>query len=187
VLFVVIGWSIAAFVASKAQERFHAAHVVQAGSTILCTGAISATAIAAFEWPIAVLLAALFFMGSGVGTITTGGLTLLQGRASAQEMGRVTSAHQFLRSLGFAYGAAVGGAVLFFVIASQIDDVEAIRDLLGGEDGALNDTAVAALQDGFVWALAATAIFTVIAVVSAYKLVRTRHQFADPILLTHPV
>ena len=187
VLFVVIGWSLAAFVASKAQERFHAALVVQVGSTILVTGAISATALTALEWPVAILLAALFIMGSGVGTITTGGLTLLQGRASTQEMGRVTSAHQFLRSLGFAYGAAVGGAVLFFVVSNQIDDVEAIRDLLGGEEAALNDAAVAALQDGFVWALAATAIFTVIAVVSAYKLVRTRDQFADPALMTRSV
>lgn len=182
VLFLVIGWSIAAFVASKAQERFHAAFVVQVGSTILFTFAVAATVVTALEWPVPVLLGALFMMGSGIGTITTGGLTLLQGRASATEMGRVTSAHQFLRSLGFAYGAAVGGAVLFFVVSHQIDDVEAIRDLLGGEDAALNEAAVAALQDGFVWALAANGIFTLITIVSAFKLVRTRGKFAAPTL-----
>ena len=187
VLFLVIGWSIAAFVASKAQERFHAAFVVQTGSVILFTGAVAATAVAALEWPVAVLLAALFVMGSGVGTITTGGLTLLQRRASAQEMGRVSSAHQFLRSLGFAYGAAVGGAVLFFVVSNQIGDVEAIRDLLSDEDAALNDAAVAALQNGFVWALAATAIFTAIAVVSAYRLVRTRDGYVNPTPAARPV
>lgn len=187
VLFVVVGWSIAAFVASKAQERFHPAQVVQVGSTILFTGAVASAVVTAVEWPVAVLLAALFVMGSGVGTITTGGLTLLQGRASATEMGRVTSAHQFLRSLGFAYGAAVGGAVLFFVISRQIDDVETIRDLLGGEDATLNEAAVSALQNGFVWALAATTVFTIIASVSAYKLVRTRDQFAKPALAARPV
>ena len=187
VLFLVIGWSIAAFVASKAQERFHAAFVVQAGSALLFTFALAATAVTAFELPVAVLLATLFMMGSSIGTITTGGLTLLQGRANPTEMGRVTSAHQFLRSLGFAYGAAVGGAVLFFVIAQQIDDVESIRDLLGGEDAALNEAAVAALQDGFVWALAATTIFTLITVISAFKLVRNRSNYPDPSVLVRPV
>lgn len=187
VLFLVIGWSIAAFVASKAQEKYHPALVVQAGATILLSATGAAVLCVAFEVPIPVLLASLFLMGSGIGTITTGGLTLLQGRASAAEMGRVTSAHQFLRSLGFAYGAAVGGAVLFFVIARQIDDVEAIRDLLGGDNALLDIAAIAALHDGFVWALAANGVFTAIAMVSANRLVRTRDQFPNPNLEVQPV
>ena len=187
VLFLVIGWSIAAFVASKAQERFHAAFVVQFGSALLFSFTVLATVVAGLQWPVPLLLVTLFMMGSGIGTITTGGLTLLQGRADATEMGRVTSAHQFLRSLGFAYGAAVGGAVLFFVIAQQIDDVEAIRELLGGDDTSLNDAAVAALQDGFVWALIANGIFTLITVISAFKLVRTRNAFPNPAQVAHPV
>ena len=88
-------------------------------------------------------------------------------------MGRVTSAHQFVRTLGFTYGAAVGGAVLFFVVSQQIGDVEAIRDVLGGESAALNVQASAALQDGYSWALGTTALFTVIAGGSAIKLVRS--------------
>lgn len=187
VLFLVIGWSIAAFVASKAQEKFHAAFVVQVGAMILFTATVLATVLTALESTVAVLLASLFFMGSGIGTITTGGLTLLQGRASPSEMGRVTSAHQFLRSLGFAYGAAVGGAVLFFVVSRQIDDVEAIRDLLGGDDTSLNAAAVAALQDGFSWALAANGLFTVVALVSAWRLVRTRDEFSNPTAEVLPV
>lgn len=182
VLFLVIGWSIAAFVASKAQEKFHAALVVHGGSVLLVTATVAAVVSVELEVPVPILLASLFFMGAGIGTITTGGLTLLQGRASANEMGRITSAHQFLRSLGFAYGAAVGGAVLFFVVSQQIGDVEAIRDLLGGDDALLNDAAVAALQDGFVWALMANGGFTVIALASAWRLVRTRGQFAGPAL-----
>jgi len=185
VLFLVIGWSTAAFVASKAQEKFHAALVVQAGSMMLATATSAAALSVAFRVPIPILLASLFFMGSGIGTITTGGLTLLQGRASASEMGRVTSAHQFLRSLGFAYGAAVGGAVLFFVVSLQIGDVEAIRDLLGGDDTLLNDGAIAALQDGFFWALAANGVFTLIALVSAFRLVRSRDQFPAPDLVVN--
>ena len=179
VLFLVVGWSLAAYVASKAQERFHAAHVVRAGSQLLIFATASATIATAMMWPIAVLLALFFLVGGGIGSITTSGLTILQGRASTDEMGRVTSAHQFVRSLGFAYGAAVGGAVLFFVVSLQISDVEAIRDLLGGESGTLDQDAVAALQDGYVWALGATAIFTLIAASSAIKLVRSIGMFAS--------
>ena len=173
VLFVVIGWTTGAYVASRAQERVHAAYVVRAGSMLLITATALTTAVTALELPVPILLGVFFFVGAGIGSITTSGLTILQSRASAKEMGRVTSAHQFVRSLGFAYGAAVGGAVLFFVISRQISDVEAIRDLLGGDAAELNEDAVAALQDGYAWALGATALFTLIAGSSAIKLVRS--------------
>lgn len=179
VLFVVIGWSTAAWVASKAQERMHAAYVVRAGALILAVSSIGVTIITAMMWHVAILLPVFFLVGAGIGTITTAGLAILQGRASTQEMGRVTSAHQFLRSLGFAYGAAVGGAVLFFVISRQISDVEAIRDLLGGEAASLNADAINALQDGYVWALGATALFTLIAGSSAIKLVQSIGLFQN--------
>ncbi len=178
VLFLVIGWSLAAYVASKAQEKFHAELVVRTGSQLLMVATVSATIATALELPVAILLGVFFFVGAGIGSITASGLTILQGRASAEEMGRVTSAHQFVRSLGSAYGAAVGGAVLFFVVSRQISDVEAIRDLLGGDAGSLNADAIAALQDGYVWALGATAVFTFIAGSSAMKLVRNIGLFA---------
>ncbi len=177
VLFLVIGWSLAAYVASKAQERTHPAYVVRAGSRLLLVASVLAVITTAFEWRVAILLAVFFFVGAGIGSITTSGLTILQGRAMADEMGRVTSAHQFVRSLGFAYGAAVGGAVLFFVVSRQIDDVEIIRELLGGDSATLNQAAIDALQDGYVWALAATAVFTAIAARSAMKLVHNIGEY----------
>lgn len=177
VLFLVVGWSTASYVSSKAQERMHAAYVVRAGASVLIVATIVATAFTALESPIGLLMAAFFFVGVGIGSITTSGITILQGRASNDEMGRVSSAHQFVRSLGFAYGAAVGGAVLFFVVSRQIGDVEAIRDLLGGEDATLNPDAVNALHDGFVWALATTSLFTLIAGGASIMLVRSIGMF----------
>lgn len=180
VLFLVIGWSLAAFVASKAQERMHPAYVVQAGAILLVVATATATVVTALELSVGLLLVIFFLVGGGIGTITTAGLTILQGRASALEMGRVTSAHQFVRSLGFAYGAAVGGAVLFFVVSRQISDVEAVRELLGGEtDALLNTAAIDALQDGYVWALGVTAALTTIAAGSAVKLVRSIGLFSN--------
>ena len=177
VLFMVIGWSIASYVASKLQERMHAAYVVRGGSLMLITASAAATLVAGFELPRGVLMVAFFFVGTGIGSITTSGLTILQARAAPAEMGRVSSSHQFVRSLGFAYGAAVGGLVLFLVVSLQIGDVEAIRDLLGGDDVALDAEAVSALQDGYVWALAATGGFSAITLASATKLVRSIGRF----------
>jgi len=172
VLFLVIGWSTAAYLSSKAQERMHPAYVVRAGSVLLVAAAVLATVLTALEVHVGLLLASFVVVGAGIGTLTSAGYTMLQGRAAVEEMGRVTSSHQFVRSLGFAYGAAVGGAVLFLVVGRQIGDVEAIRDLLGGDAAQLNEAAIAALQDGFVWALGVTAGFTVVAALAARKLVQ---------------
>ncbi len=179
VLFLVIGWSCAAFAASKLQERIHAAHVVLLGTVLLISATSLATIVTALELHVAFLLVLFFFVGTGIGSITTSGLALLQGRARPEEMGRVSSAHQFVRSLGFAYGAAIGGLVLLFVVDLRIGDVEAIRDLLGGDDVTLDVAAVDALQTGYVWSLGVTAAFTAISVASAVKLVRSIGLFED--------
>lgn len=174
VVFLVIGWSIGAFVASKLQERMHAAFVVQGGSVLLFASTVAAAITTGLETSIPILLATFFFVGGSIGSITTSGLSILQSRAMPSEMGRVSSAHQFVRSLGFAYGAAVAGAVLFFVVARKIGDPEAIRDLLSDDSGStLNQEAVGALQEGYFWALVVTAAITSFAASSATKLVRS--------------
>ena len=76
------------------------------------------------------MLATASCVGWGIGTITTSNLALLQSHASAAEMGRVSSAHHFIRSLGFAYGAAIAGLVMFWVVDRRTGNAELIRDLL---------------------------------------------------------
>ena len=68
-------------------------------------------------------------------------------------MGRVNSAHQFIRTLGITYGVAVGGAILLFVVGNQIGDVEVVRDVLGGEDVVASGPTLDAIRDGLVWVL----------------------------------
>ena len=80
--------------------------------------------------PIPWVLATASCVGWGIGTITTSNLALLQSHASAAEMGRVSSAHHFIRSLGFAYGAAIAGLVMFWVVDRRTGNAELIRDLL---------------------------------------------------------
>ncbi|MEM9563931.1 MAG: MFS transporter [Actinomycetota bacterium] len=181
VLYMVIGWSLAAAVASRLLDHRQPPPVITLGTTLLAAGCVGATLAAGAETPTAVLFACFVVLGAGIGLVTTAGLALLQSRARAEEMGRASSAHQFLRSLGFAYGAALAGLVLFWVIGRRIDDVEAIRGLLG-DDGAaaLSTEARDALQAGYVAALGVMAVVASGTVVSAWRLRRERPVDPDP-------
>ena len=63
-------------------------------------------------------------------------------------MGRVNSAHQFIRTLSITYGVAVGGAILLFVVDRQTGDVEVVRDVLGGEDVVASPATLDAIREG---------------------------------------
>jgi MFS family permease len=184
VLFMVIGWSTAAWVASRMLERHQPPHVITRGSLALTAGSVGAAVAALVELPVVVLLLCFLVLGAGIGLMTTAGLALLQSRAEADEMGRASSAHQFLRSLGFAYGAALAGLVLLWVIGLQIDDVEAIRQLLGdegsGDGSTLPSEARDALQSGYVAALAVMALVASGTVVSARRLSREPAAGLEP-------
>jgi MFS family permease len=159
VLSTVLGWTTASWVTSRLLDRYTVPTVIRSAA-LLFFGASSAAAVAAaLDAPVPVLLVAFFFNGCGIGSITSSGLALLQSRAEAAEMGRVSAAHQFLRSLGFAYGAALAGLVLFTVIRLRIDDVETVRQLLGQSDDVPESAeAVAALRSGFIGAQTAMAV-----------------------------
>ena len=90
-------------------------------------------------------------MGASIGFVSTSGLTLLQSSADDAEMGRVNSAHQFVRTICITYGVAIGGAILLLVVDRQTGDVEAVRDVLGGEDVAASSATLDAVRDGLAW------------------------------------
>jgi hypothetical protein len=70
---------------------------------------------------------------------------------------RLTSAHQFIRTLCITYAVAIGGAVLLFVVGRQVGDVEVVRDVLSGEadagDVEVGSTTRQAVGDGLAWVL----------------------------------
>lgn len=98
---------------------------------------------------------------------------LLQSRADTAEMGRVSSAHQFIRSLGWAYGAAVSGMVLFWVLERTTGDVEAVRGLLDDSGTSLDTTLAADLSSAYAWSLGALAAISALTVPAALALFRS--------------
>ncbi len=173
VLWPTVGWAAASWVASKLQEHMRAQSVVVIGSFILTSGAVAVTAATAVTAPFPVVFAAFVWVGWGIGTITSSSLVLLQSRADTAEMGRVSSAHQFIRSLGWAYGAAVAGMVLFWVLERTAGDVEAVRGLLDDSGTSLDTTLAAALSSAYAWSLGALAAISALTVPAALALFRS--------------
>lgn len=172
VLWPTLGWSTSAWVSGALQQRFRAQTVALLGSAIITVGAVAVTAAAAAESPIPWLLAAFACVGWGIGTITTSSLALLQGRADLQEMGRVSSAHHFLRSLGFAYGAAVAGLVMFWVVDRRTGDAELVRGLLGEAETVVDAEVADALASAYTWSLGAMAVICALTLPAAIRLQR---------------
>jgi MFS family permease len=152
VLFLTVGWTSAAFLVSRLLEhRWREADAILLGSLILVPAVTLGGIGVALNWPIPVIFSAFFFMGTAIGFVSTSGLTLLQSSADDSEMGRVNSAHQFVRTICITYGVAVGGAILLFVVDRQIGDVEVVRDALGGEEIATSGPTLDAIRDGLAW------------------------------------
>ena len=173
VVWPTLGWSTAAWVSGKLQQHLRAQTVTLIGSTIMAVGALAVAVAAGLGTPVPWVLAAAFCVGWGVGTITTSSLALLQSRAEPAEMGRVSSAHQFIRSLGFAYGAAVAGLVLFWVVDRRTGDAEMVRGLLSDTAAVVDSRVADALASGYTWSLVAMAVLAVLTVPAAFALIHS--------------
>ena len=178
VLFLTVGWSSAAFVVSRLLERWSEADAILFGSILMIPAVIGAALGVALTWPIPVIFGAFFVMGLSIGFVSTAGLTLLQASADDSEMGRVNSAHQFIRTIGITYGVAVGGAILLFVVGNQVGDVEVVREVLGGEDVNASGATLEAIRDGLVWVLGFSGIAGLACIAAAMVLWRNTRRLA---------
>ncbi|RMH74505.1 MAG: MFS transporter [Actinomyces sp.] len=167
VLFLTVGWTSAAWVSSRLQDRHRGERVAWWGALLLAPASVAAAVTVLAGVAVPLVFVAFFALGGGVGMVSTSALATLQGRARASEMGRVSSAHQFLRTLAISYGTAVAGAVLFAVVAARTGDVSAVRDLLGGAAPATSSATATALADGYGLALGVLALVCVAALAPA--------------------
>lgn len=176
VLFLTVGWSVSAYVSSRLQERWRGEWVTLLGAS-MATPAIVAVALTIhLDAHIALVDAAFFAMGAGVGMVTSTGAAVLQARTAAAEMGRLNAAHQFLRTIAITFGIALVGAVTLAVVDARTGDVEAVRDLLSGDDLDVPDELLTAIADGYTFAIAAMAVVVMASIPSALRLVRSRDQ-----------
>ena len=176
VIWPTLGWSVAAWVSGKLQQHLRAQTVTVIGSWFMAVGAVWATVASGAEAPVPLLLASFTCVGWGIGMISTSSLALLQGRADLREMGRVSSAHHFIRSLGFAYGAAVAGLVMFWVVDRRTGDAELVRGLLSDAEPVVDGAVAAAVGAAYTWSLGVMALLSVLTVPAALALAQGRDR-----------
>jgi predicted MFS family arabinose efflux permease len=174
--FLAVGWTAGSIVYSRVFAGLVPAAVMRAGMTLVAIGCIAVAATVAWDAPLAVVFAGYTVVGLGIGTVSTPSLTWLQASSEPGEMGRATSAHQFLRQLAITYGVAAGGAVLLLVVARQVDDVDAVREALAGEDVELGAGAAAAIGDGLATVAVVSAGIAVLGVAIATAVLRRARQ-----------
>jgi MFS family permease len=183
VIFLTVGWTMAAFVVSRLFEHgWREADAILLGSCLMVPSVAFGGLGVALTWPLPIIFGAFFLMGASIGFVSTSGLTLLQSAAADGEMGRVNSAHQFVRTLCITYGVAVGGAILLLVVDRQVGDVEVVRDVLGGENVTPSPATLNAVRDGLAWVHAFSAVVAVMCVGAATVLWRqTRARAHQPV------
>ena len=175
-VFLTVGWTAGAVITSRLLRRFQQHEVILAGSILLGPSIACSAAAAGLDWPIGWLFAAFLSIGLSIGLISTGGLTLLQSSSDESEMGRTNSAHQFVRTLCITYGVAIGGAILLFVVDRQTGDVEAVRNLLAGEEGTVTAGTADAIGDGFIWIHVFSGLAALLCLSAAVTLWRLRRR-----------
>ncbi|MFT7476431.1 MAG: MFS family permease [Verrucomicrobiales bacterium] len=174
VVFLTVGWTSGAFISSRISELRRGEFAMLIGAGMLAVS-VTITALAVwFTWPLWAIFAALTGVGMGVGGLSSATLGVLQSKAIPAEMGRVNSAHQFMRTLGFTYGAALGGAVLFSVVKWRLGDAEVVRDLLGDDAVTVEAGTIDALARGFAWSAVVAVIFGYGAFMSVWRLNRAQ-------------
>ena len=154
VIFLTVGWTVGAFATSRLLDRLRESDVILGGAALMVPAASLTGLAVALEWPLWFVFAGFFVIGTSIGFVSTAGLTLLQSRSDQTEMGRVNSAHQFIRTISITYGVAVGGAILLFVVDRRVGSVEAVRDVLGGEGRVVSAETLSAIGAGFAWIFA---------------------------------
>ncbi len=173
VLFLTVGWTAAAFVVSRLLEhRWREADAILLGSCLMVPSVALGGIGVALTWSLPIVFTAFFFMGAAIGFVSTSGLTLLQASADDSEMGRVNSAHQFVRTICITYGVAIGGAILLLVVDRRTGDVEAVRDVLGGERVAASAATLDAVRDGLAWVHVFSGAVAIVCLAAASQLWR---------------
>lgn len=170
VVFLTVGWTTGAFIASRVSElRSGESAVVVAACVLAAAGTITAVTVG-LQAPLWMVFVGFVCFGMAMGGVSSAGVGVLQSKALPGEMGRVNSAHQFVRTLGFTYGAALSGSLIFVTVARQLGDADLVRDLLSDDELIVSSDVVDALGRGFTFSAIAAALLSYVGLFFALRL-----------------
>ena len=171
VLPLTVGWTLGAIVASRLADRHSESWIVTLGFLVNLPSLTVLWVLVDRNAPLAALFAAFLMIGAGVGMSTNAALTLLRAVTESAKIGRVSAAHLFMRNQGFTFGAAIGGAVMLFVIGNQIGDVELVREVIASSADA-SPRAAASVRAGFQSSVAVGILASAIGMAAAVRMRR---------------
>jgi MFS family permease len=149
VAFLAIGWTTGSQITSRLLDRFENTQVMLTGFMITLPPLVLCALIYRSDTPLYLVYALSFIQGLGIGSVTNSTLSLLQHTATPEEMGRASSAHQFLRSFGGTLGTALAGTVLLAVVQNRIGSVKPVQQLLSRKDVTISAPVQEAIVAGF--------------------------------------
>ena len=155
-VFLTVGWTLGAIAFSRVPTTWPETRTTLAGSTLMIPSLILAWLSISGGWHLGVIFTTYALIGVSIGLVSTSGVTYMQRGAAEAEMGRVNSAHQFVRTLCITYAVAIGGAILLATVDARTGDIEAVRELLAGEETVTIDVpagTVEAIADGVARAI----------------------------------
>jgi MFS family permease len=164
VLFFTVGWTLGANIAGRLTDRVSETSLMISAFFATVPALVGVWISASLEAPLWVVFLLLTIAGSGVGSATNAGLTLLRAATQDQMLGRATAGHQFARSQGFAIGPALGGAIILLVVARRVGDVDEVQNLLTGAASDVAGQTSGAIGEGFALAALVGAIIAALGI-----------------------
>jgi MFS family permease len=133
VAFLTVGWTLGSIVSTRLLRRYTERTVSLLGFGTLIPPFVVGLSLYDRMTPLALVFTMAATVGLGVGLQSMSMQSLLYARAATSEVGRASSAHQYLRGLFQTYSAALCGAILLLVVRDRVGEVEEVRRLLNGE------------------------------------------------------
>jgi len=149
VAFLTVGWTLSSIILTRILDHFTETATALVGFGLLIPPFLVGLVLYDATTPIALVLSLAFILGLGVGTVSMSLLSLLYHVSEPFEVGRASSAHQYLRGLFQTYTTALVGAILLLVVSRRLGSIEGIQQLLAEGGGAANSDAQQAIAAGF--------------------------------------
>ena len=162
ILPLTVGWTVGANLSSRLADRHSESWIMVVGFMVNVPALVLTWYLIAVDASLYAAFAVFFVVGVGVGMSTNAALTLLRAVTDPTKMGRVGAAHLFARNQGFTFGAAIGGAVLLFVVTNRLGDPEVVRDLIASSDSVAPTGAAEAVRSGFAASVAVGLVMSVL-------------------------
>lgn len=125
---VSIGWSGTSILAGRLVERVGERRLIRTGSAVLVAG-FAAASLWTPSGGLVPLLAVMFVIGVGMGSVTIPLLTAIQNHFGTDRMGVATSSQQFFRNLGGTVGIALLGVVMTATMRDRLASVPGVSTL----------------------------------------------------------